>query len=306
MPNQLFQSDIISINDFMHDEVQLILNTAENFKKNPPANLLKNKIVAHCFFEPSTRTRLSFETATLRLGGSVIGFIDGQYTSLKKGESLHDTIKIMSSYADAIIIRHSQEGSARLAAEVSDKPVINAGDAANQHPTQALLDLFSIKESQHSLSGLNVAIVGDLKYGRTVHSLVIALAQFDNRLFLVSPESLSLPDTVFDLLKMKGVKFSCHRKIEEIINKVDILYMTRMQKERFDEEDLQKKNNYALTLEMLQSVKPNLKILHPLPRNYEIAVAIDQSPYAYYFDQAANGIWVRQAVLSLLLNEELS
>lgn len=305
MNNPLFQTDIISINDLSKEAIELILAVAKKFKNGLSDQTLKNKIIAHCFFEPSTRTRLSFEAATLKLGGSVIGFSDGQQTSTKKGESLHDTIKMMTNYADAIVIRHGREGAARLAAEVSDKPVINAGDAANQHPTQALLDLFTIKECQQSLSGLNIAIAGDLKYGRTVHSLALALAQFDNRIFLVSPESLSLPETVFDLLKIKGVKFSCHQDLREIISKIDILYMTRIQQERFGEQDTQLQNNYGLTPDMLNAVKPNLKILHPLPRNEEITIAIDHSPYAHYFEQAANGLWLRQAVLSLLLNEEL-
>lgn len=305
MSNTLYNSNIISIKDLSLDQIQLILKTAEGLKAKPGKKTLQDKLIAHCFFEPSTRTRLSFETATLRLGGQVIGFADAEATSTKKGETLTDSMKIISEYADLIVLRHPQEGTARLAAEVAEVPVINAGDGANQHPTQALVDLFTIQESQKKLNGINIALVGDLKYGRTIHSFAQACANFEVRLFLVSPEALTLPEQIFDLLKKRGVKCSFHHSIEEVINKVDILYITRIQQERFTEEDYQLvKNQCILKPEMLAKVKPNLKILHPLPRVDELAIAIDKTPYAYYFQQAANGVFVRQALLTLLLNKK--
>jgi len=306
MNNSLYHTDIVSIKDLTLDQISLILKIAEQLKKKPIKDLLKDKIIAHCFFEPSTRTRLSFETATLRLGGQVIGFADSENTSTKKGESLHDAMKVIAGYADAIVIRHFKEGAARLAAEVADKPVINAGDAANQHPTQALVDLFTIKESQKKLDGLSIALAGDLKYGRTIHSFVQACAFFDIRLYLIAPEALTLPDHMGDLLKKQGVRFSFHETLQEIIPKADILYMTRIQQERFSEAEYQLvKGQYILTPELLHKAKTNLKILHPLPRVNEIAVSVDQTPYAHYFAQAANGVCVRQALLALLLNKEL-
>lgn len=307
MNNLLFNQDIISTKDLSLEKIKLILKTADNLKKKPNTTLLKNKIIANCFFEPSTRTRLSFETAALRLGGQTIGFADAENISIKKGESLHDTIKIISSYADLIVIRHPQEGAARLAAEVADIPVINAGDAANQHPTQALVDLFSIQESQKKLNGLNIALVGDLKYGRTIHSLAQLCTHYDIRLFLVSPELLALPEYICDELKKKGLKFSFHQKIEDVISRIDILYMTRIQQERFGKMEYESvKNQFILSPKTLEKAKDNLKVLHPLPRVNEIEIAVDASPHAHYFQQAANGVCVRQALLTLLLNEKLS
>lgn len=304
MTNSLFNQDIISIKDLSLEQIKLILKTADSLKKKPNTTLLKNKIIANCFFEPSTRTRLSFETAALRLGGQTIGFVDAENISVKKGETLHDTIKIISSYADLIVIRHPQEGAARLAADVADIPVINAGDAANQHPTQALVDLFTIQESQKKLNGLNIALVGDLKYGRTIHSLAQLCTHFDVRLFLVSPELLTLPEYICDELKKKGLKFSFHQKIEDVINRVDILYMTRIQQERFGKMEYESvKNQFILTSKTLEKAKDNLKVLHPLPRVNEIDIAVDASPHAHYFQQAANGVCVRQALLTLLLNK---
>lgn len=306
MKNSLHGSDIISIKDLDPDQIALIIKTAEHLKKKPAPALLKDKIVAHCFFEPSTRTRLSFETATLRLGGQVIGFADGENISTKKGESLHDSIRVISEYADLIIIRHFKEGAARLAAEASDKPVINAGDAANQHPTQALVDLFTIKESQKKLDDLNIALIGDLKYGRTIHSFVQACIFFDVRLYLIAPEMLTLPEYMCDILKKNGVRFSFHQTIQEVIPKADILYMTRIQQERFSEAEYQLiKDHYILNANMLKKAKSNLKIMHPLPRVNEIAIDVDKTSHAHYFTQATNGIYVRQALLALLLNKEL-
>ncbi|TLY48786.1 MAG: aspartate carbamoyltransferase [Gammaproteobacteria bacterium] len=298
------KKDIISIRDLSEIEIKTILNLAKKFKKKLPKKYLLNKIIAHCFFEPSTRTRLSFETATLRLGGQIIGFSGSKNLSIKKGENLQDTIKTISCYADLIIIRHSLEGSARLAAEVSDKPIINAGDGANQHPTQALSDLFTLQEAQGDLEGLSIAFVGDLKYGRTVHSLVQLCALFNMRLFLVSPSILGLPEIICDELKHKGIRFSFHANLDEVISKIDILYMTRLQQERFTQSEHQLfEKQYILTLDKLKKVKSNLNILHPLPRGLEIDKTIDETPYALYFKQVTNAIYVRQAVLSLLLEK---
>ena len=296
--------DIISMRDLNLEQVRMILNTAAAMKAKRPRNLLKDKIIAHCFFEPSTRTRLSFETATLRLGANVIGFANDEATSVKKGETLQDTIRVVSDYADLIVIRHPHEGAARLAADVSQKPVINAGDGANQHPTQTLVDLFTIQECQQRLDGLSIALVGDLKYGRTIHSFAQACMLFDIRLFLVAPPMLALPEASCDALKHAGVRFSLHQSLEEVIPKVDILYMTRIQQERFHAGAVLEKP-YILTADMLSKAKPNLKVLHPLPRVNEIEAAVDGMPQAHYFEQAANGVYVRQALLSLLLSEEL-
>jgi len=306
MINPLYQQDILSIKDLSIEQIQLILKTAKHLKQDPASTHIRGKLIANCFFEASTRTRLSFESAALRLGGQTIGFASDEGLSTNKGETLHDTIRVISEYADLIIIRHPREGAARLAAEVSAKPVINAGDGANQHPTQALVDLFTIQECQKNLDGLSIALVGDLKYGRTIHSFAQACMLFDVRLYLVSPEGLTLPEPICDALKKRGVRFSFHRSMEEILPKVDILYLTRFQQERFSETDYQlAKYNYILTPELLTNtkIKPNLKILHPLPRVNEIDMGVDKTPYSHYFIQAANGVYVRQALLALLLNE---
>jgi aspartate carbamoyltransferase catalytic subunit len=304
MSKILGKKDIISIRDLSLVEVNTILKLTKKFKKSLSKKYLIDQIIAHCFFEPSTRTRLSFETATLRLGGQVIGFSDSETTSIKKGEDLQDTIKTISCYADLIIIRHPLEGAARLAAEISDKPIINAGDGANQHPTQALADLFTIQEAQGNLEGLSIALVGDLKYGRAVHSLVQLCALFNMRLFLVSPSLLALPEVICDELKHKGIRFSFHTSLDEVIIKIDILYMTRHQQERFTQSERQLfKNQYILTTDKLRKIKTNLNILHPLPRGREIAKAVDDTSYALYFKQVVNAIYVRQAILALLLNK---
>lgn len=280
------------------------MTTAAFLKQHVTLPLLKDKIIANCFFEPSTRTRLSFETASLRLGGNVIGFSGDQHTSIKKGETLQDTIRVISNYADLIVIRHAKEGAARLAADISAKPVINAGDGANQHPTQALVDLFTIYECQQRINGLAIALVGDLKYSRTIHSFAEICMLFDIRLFLVAPETLTLPDAISELLKKKGVRFSFHQSIEEVVPKIDILYMTRVQKERLSQDEKQQiEKQFVLTTAMLTKAKENLKILHPLPRINEIDIKVDDTPFAHYFTQAANGACVREALLTLLLNE---
>lgn len=295
------RKSLISILDLSCEEILDLLKKAAALKKKAPGELLKGKILASCFFEPSTRTRLSFEAAMLRLGGQVIGFAEGTSSSSQKGESLQDAMKVIGSYADVMVVRHPLEGSARVAAEATKTPVINAGDGSNQHPSQTLLDLFAIQQSQGTLEKIHLACVGDLRFGRTVHSLCQACAYFDMRLYFVSPEQLTLPDEIVLYLKKQGVRFSFHRTIEEVIEKVDILYMTRLQKERFDALAYQKvKDFYVLKEEMLQRAKKNLKILHPLPRVGEIEPAIDKSPHAYYFQQAQDGLYVRMALLLAL------
>ncbi len=306
MLNPLYNKNIISIPDLSRNELELIVSTAQSLKQSPRPELLKNKVVASCFFEASTRTRLSFETAVFRLGGSIIGFPDGGNTSSgKKGETLADTVQVISSYCDAFFMRHHQEGAARLASEFSSVPVINGGDGSNQHPTQTLLDLFSIYETQGSLDKLKVAFVGDLKYGRTVHSLTQALSLFDCEFHFVAPQALSMPDYIIDELKEKGVKFHIHEDLEAVIDQLDIVYMTRVQKERFDETEYQHmKSSFILTSQMLTGVKSNLKVLHPLPRVDEITIDVDKTPYAYYFQQAENGVYARQALLALVMTNE--
>lgn len=309
MTNTLFNKHIISIPELNRNELELIIKTAATLKKTPNPELLRNKVVASCFFEPSTRTRLSFETAIQRLGGSVIGFDSSGNTSLaNKGETLADSIQIITSYVDALVMRHPQEGAARLASEFSNGvPVINGGDGSNQHPTQTLLDLFSINETQGRLDNLNIAFVGDLKYGRTVHSLAQAFSKFNNiRFFFIAPEALAMPSYICDELDEAGITFSLHTSIEEVVPELDILYVTRVQKERFDESEYAHiKSAYVLTAETLKGARPNLKVLHPLPRVDEITIDVDKTPYAYYFQQAENGVYARQALLALVLNKTL-
>lgn len=294
---------LISISDFSKEEILRILDLAEEFEKQPTQKILEGFVVATLFFEPSTRTRLSFESAVNRLGGKVIGFSDASSSSVQKGESLHDTIKTVSNYSDLIVMRHPREGSARFASEVASVPVINAGDGANQHPTQCLLDLYSIRKTQGRLDNLHVAFVGDLKYGRTVHSLVIALCQYQTTFHLVSPVELKLPSSVKRHIKEKQLDYFQYTDLAEAIPVADIIYMTRIQKERFSDpiEYEKVKNSYILNSAMLASAKPSMKVLHPLPRVNEIAEDVDVTPAAYYFQQALNGVFVRQALLASIL-----
>jgi len=294
---------LVSINDFSREEHIRILELAGAFERRPRQHILEDYVVATLFFEPSTRTRLSFESAATRLGARVIGFSEPGSSSVQKGESLRDTIRTVSNYADIIIMRHPREGSARFASEVSRVPVINAGDGANQHPTQTLLDLYSIRKTQGTLDNLNVAFVGDLKYGRTVHSLTMALCNYNTTFHLVSPSELKLPSSVKINIKDKQLAYYQYTEINEVIPKVDILYMTRIQKERFqDPMEYEKvKNSYILRNTMLENSKSNLRILHPLPRVNEITYDVDDNPKAYYFTQALNGVFVRQALLAAIL-----
>ena len=294
---------LISIYDYTPEEICHILDIAEDFEKNRLQNLLNGRVIASLFFEPSTRTRLSFETAIQLLGGNVIGFSSTAGTSLQKGESLKDTIMMVASYADLIVMRNPVDGSARYASEVSKVPIINAGDGSNQHPTQCLLDLYSIRKTQGTLENLEITMVGDLKYGRTVHSLVQAMCNFNAKFNFVSPVELKMPSTVIQYIKNAGLEYHEYTSLEEVIPHSDIIYMTRVQRERFpDPLEYEKvKNSYILRNEMLENSKPNCRILHPLPRVNEIHTDVDANPKAYYFQQAQNGLFVRQALIAAIL-----
>lgn len=299
--------DIISIVDMSRQEIDHILEVAQMIEKMPRNEQLKilpGRILALLFFEPSTRTRLSFDTAFNMLGGRTMGLSDVEVSSIKKGETLHDTIKTVEQYADAIVLRHNHDGAARLAADAACVPVINAGDGSNQHPTQTLLDLYTIKKIRGSIDNFDIALIGDLKYGRTVHSLVTALKMYNNiKMFFVSPPNLKMPEYILRELDEHKVKYSEHESMEEIVSLIDILYMTRIQQERFpDPAEYEKvKESYILNNTVLYKARKNLKVLHPLPRVVEIDKEVDDTPFAYYFQQARNGVPARQAILSLVL-----
>lgn len=294
---------LVSIGDFTKEEILKIMDLAAFFEENPNERLLQGKVIASLFFEPSTRTRLSFETAINRLGGRVIGFSDSGNTSVSKGETLHDTIKMVSGYADMIVMRHFIEGAARYASEVSKVPIVNAGDGSNQHPSQTLLDLYSVIKTQGRLTDLHIMMVGDLKYGRTVHSLIEAMTHFGAKFTFVAPEELKLPEEYKIALKLNGIEFKETDSFMEDMEKADIIYMTRVQRERFSDlmEYEKVKNAYILKPKMIKCSKDNMKILHPLPRVNEIEKAVDDSPKAYYFQQAANGVFARMAIITYLL-----
>ena len=306
MPNPLYRQHVISISDLTTEQLELLLQTALKLKEHPRDDLLEGKLIGSCFFEPSTRTRLSFETAVQRLGGKVIGFADGANTSAKKGETLADTARIISSYTDAIIQRHPKDGAARVSAEFSKVPVINAGDGTNQHPSQTLLDLVTIYETQGRLNKLKIAMAGDLKYGRTVHSLCQALKRWDCEFAFVSPPSLAMPEYITEELEAAGCRYQILPDLETAVEWADILYMTRVQRERFDEQEFAKiQGKFNLNAAMLANARPNLRVLHPLPRVDEIHPDVDATPHAYYFEQATNGVYARMAILSLVLNEKV-
>jgi aspartate carbamoyltransferase catalytic subunit len=294
---------LVSINDYSKKEILRILDLAAEFEEHPQPQLLNGKVVATLFYEPSTRTRLSFESAVNRLGGRVFGFTDSSSSSVTKGETIKDTIKTVSNYCDLIVIRHPLEGSALYASEEATVPVINAGDGANQHPTQTLLDLYSIRKTQGTLEDLNIFLVGDLKYGRTVHSLLMAMSHFNTTFNFISPKELKMPDEYKLHLDKLGLKYYEHLDFTEIISRADIVYMTRVQKERFsDPMEYEKvKNVYVLKNSMLENTKPNMKVLHPLPRVNEIHTDVDKNKKAYYFTQALNGVYARQAIIASIL-----
>ncbi|KAB2872297.1 MAG: aspartate carbamoyltransferase [Bacteroidales bacterium] len=294
---------LVSINDLSKEEIFKVLDLAEEFEKNPSQKIMDGKVVATLFFEPSTRTRLSFESAVNRLGGRIIGFSEASSTSVSKGESLKDTILTVANYSDLIVMRHPVEGSARFASEVSPVPIINAGDGANQHPTQTMLDLYSIRKTQGTLNNQKIVMVGDLKYGRTVHSLLMAMSQFNASFVFIAPKELQMPQEYKMFLKDAGLKFEEHTDLAENIKDADIVYMTRVQKERFsDPMDYEKvKNAYILRNHMLEGTKENMRVLHPLPRVNEINIDVDDSNKAYYFTQALNGVYARMAIMASIL-----
>ncbi len=297
------KKSLISITDLTKDEIIRITELAAYFEEHPYEPLLNGRVIASLFFEPSTRTRLSFESAINRLGARVIGFSDTTNTSVSKGETFHDTIQVISNYCDMIVMRHSLEGAPRYASEFSKVPIVNAGDGANQHPSQTLLDLYSIKKTQGTLDGINIMMVGDLKYGRTVHSLLQALSHFDTKFTFVAPPELRMPEEYKQFLRDKGLEYTETTEIGDAINEADIVYMTRVQRERFTDpmEYERVKNVYVLKNSMLEGTKDNMRILHPLPRVGEIAYDVDQNPKAYYFNQTENGVYTRMAIISYLL-----
>ncbi|MBQ2123015.1 MAG: aspartate carbamoyltransferase [Bacteroidaceae bacterium] len=296
---------LVSIESLSREKILSLIHRAEEFEKNPNSKILDGKIVATLFFEPSTRTRLSFETAANRLGAKVIGFADPKITSGTKGETLKDTIMMVQNYADVIVMRHYLEGAALYASEVANVPIINAGDGANQHPTQTMLDLYSIYKTQGTLDNLNVFLVGDLKYGRTVHSLIMALRHFNPTFHFIAPKELAMPDEYKTYCKEHGITYVEHEDFnEDIIAEADILYMTRVQRERFTDlmEYERVKDVYILKASMLSKARENMKILHPLPRVNEIAYDVDDVKHAYYFQQAQNGLYAREAIICDVLN----
>ena len=301
-------NSLVSIDGLTKEQILDLLQTARYFEEHPNHKILDGKVVATLFFEPSTRTRLSFETAVNRLGGRVIGFSDASTTSSSKGETLKDTIKMVSNYVDLIIMRHYLEGAARYATEVTDIPIINAGDGANQHPSQTMLDLYSILKTQGTLSNLTITMVGDLKYGRTVHSLLMAMKYFNPTFRFVACEELRMPREYIEFCKKQGIPYEEHSDFSrEVIDSSDIIYMTRVQRERFSDimEYERVKDLYTLRNSMLDTSRNNLRILHPLPRVNEIATDVDDNPKAYYFEQARNGLFARQALICNALGLEV-
>ena len=293
-------NSLVTIAHLSREDIMHLLHQAEKFEREPNRTILSDKVVATLFFEPSTRTRLSFETAANRLGARVIGFTDPKVTSSTKGETLKDTIMMVSNYADVIVMRHYLEGAARYAAEISPVPVINAGDGANQHPTQTLLDLYSIYKTQGTLDNLHIYLVGDLKYGRTVHSLIMAMRHFNPTFHFIAPKELAMPEEYKIYCQNRNIPFVEEEEFNaDIIANADILYMTRVQRERFTDlmEYERVKDVYILKASMLKDAKPTMKVLHPLPRVNEIAYDVDDDPHAYYFQQARNGLYARQAII---------
>ncbi|RMH65264.1 MAG: aspartate carbamoyltransferase [Calditrichaeota bacterium] len=296
---------LISMRDLDTRRINALIKRAGDIESGREKPDMSNRVMGALFFEPSTRTQLSFDTAMKRLGGKVITMSGTKGTSVEKGESLADTVKIINQYADIIVVRHYNEGAARYISEQVDIPVVNAGDGANQHPTQSLLDLYSIQKTQNTLNNLRIALVGDLKYGRTVHSLVYALAGYNPVFYFVAPEALAMPQYILDDLDNMGMTYEVRETLEEIIPQLDIMYVTRIQRERFaDPEEYEKvKNAFIIRAAHLTEVKENFRILHPLPRVNEIHTDVDTLPGAYYFQQAGNGVYMRQAILTTLLEQ---
>ena len=293
-------SSLVSIADLSRDKILYLMEMAQEFEQYPNRKLLDGRIVATLFFEPSTRTRLSFETAAHRLGASVIGFTDPKVTSSTKGETLKDTIMMVANYSDVIVMRHFLDGAALYASELTQTPVVNAGDGAHQHPSQTLLDLYTMLQTQGKLENLNIHLVGDLKYGRTVHSLIMAMRHFNPTFHFIAPKELAMPEEYKQYCNKHGIKFVEHEDFnEDTIAEADIIYMTRVQRERFSDlmEYERVKDVYILRGDMLGKAKENMRILHPLPRVNEITQDVDDTPHAYYFQQALNGLYAREAIL---------
>lgn len=291
--------NFVSIDNLSKDQILYLLQMAKEFESHPNRELLRGRVVATLFFEPSTRTRLSFETAANRLGARVIGFTDAKVSSVSKGETLKDTLLMVANYADVIVMRHYIEGAAKYASEVTSVPVLNAGDGAHQHPSQTMLDLYSIYKTQGTLENLDITLVGDLKYGRTVHSLIMAMRHFNPTFHFIAPQELMMPQEYKDYCTARGIRFEEHQELNaEAISNTDILYITRVQKERFSDlmEYERVKNVYILRNDMLDKAKENMKVLHPLPRVNEIAYDVDDSTHAYYIQQAKNGLYAREAL----------
>lgn len=310
--------DIISSTQFNRNDLEYIMDVAIDIENNSEKyqDLLKGKILATLFFEPSTRTRLSFESAMLRLGGNVIGFSSEEVSSVKKGETIADTIRTVSNYCDVIAMRHSKDGAAALASKFTKKPIINAGSGSGEHPTQALLDLLTIRTEFGKIDGLNIGLIGDLKYGRTVHSLSILLSNYDVNLYLISPDSLKMQFRVMDYIQRKGLdgsnspenlvmKIKETKRFRQTLPLLDVIYMTRIQKERFpDLEEYERvKDAFELKASDLELLKANAKIMHPLPRVTEIKPDVDDSPHAIYFKQTYYGLMMRKALLALILGK---
>ncbi|MFC2276692.1 MAG: aspartate carbamoyltransferase [Prevotella nigrescens] len=298
------KQNFVNIQDLDKEQLLYLIRMAQEFEKHPNRELLKGRIIATLFYEPSTRTRLSFETAANRLGAKVIGFTDAKASSVSKGETLKDTILMVANYADTIVMRHYIEGAAQYASEVSPVPIVNAGDGAHQHPSQCLLDLYTINQTQGTLENLNIYLVGDLKYGRTVHSLLMAMRHFNPTFHFIAPAELAMPEEYKIFCKQHGIRYTEQEDFTpEAITGADILYMTRVQKERFSDlmEYERVKNVYILRNDMLHLAKPNMRILHPLPRVNEIAYDVDTNPHAYYIQQAKNGLFAREAIFAYCL-----
>ncbi|WP_163470119.1 aspartate carbamoyltransferase [Fusobacterium sp. IOR10] len=300
-------SSIISIKNFTKNEILEILNKANSLKNFPQQNLIENKIVATLFFEPSTRTRLSFTSASFKIGGKVLGFDSPDATSLKKGESLRDTIKVIEGYSDVIIMRHLRDGAAKFAKDISTVPIINAGDGSNEHPSQTLLDLYTIKDKLKNIDNLTTAFVGDLKYGRTVHSLTEALSKFSGQKFyFIAPDEIQIPSEIRKILDSKNIPYELLSDYKAILKEVDVLYMTRIQRERFENPDLYErvKNSFEISKNIiLGNCKESMIILHPLPRVNEINIDLDDTKHAVYFEQAKNGVQIREAMIGIALGK---
>ena len=302
------KQNFVTISDLTKDQLLYLIRMAEEFERHPNRELLKGKVVATLFFEPSTRTQLSFQTAANRLGARVIGFSDAKTSSTTKGETLKDTILMVSNYADIIVMRHYIEGAAQYASEVAPVPIVNAGDGAHMHPSQCLLDLYSIYKTQGTLDNLNIYLVGDLRYGRTVHPLIMAMRHFNPTFHFIAPKELAMPDEYKLYCDQHHIRYVEHTQFtEEEIADADILYMTRVQKERFSDlmEYERVKDVYILKADMLKNAKPNMKVLHPLPRVNEIAYDVDDNPHAYYIQQAKNGLYAREAIYCYCLGISL-